>query len=129
MPSGQDICGVSPATVRPVRMPNPSTARLLYRGEEERYVEALIGEPGWLDALGVDRPVDAAVSTTALHYLTKSTLRGVYQDIAKCLRPGGVFVNGDHMSPDSATIRGLALDVGRRHAERHLTSAHEDWQS
>ncbi|WP_210592272.1 trans-aconitate 2-methyltransferase [Streptomyces sp. GESEQ-35] len=101
----------------------------VHHGSVLRYVEAVIGEPGWLDALALDRPVDAVVSTTALHYLGRRTLRGVYRDIAERLRPGGVFVNGDHISPDSATIRDLATDIGRRHSERRLAFTHEDWQS
>ncbi|AWZ08385.1 MULTISPECIES: class I SAM-dependent methyltransferase [unclassified Streptomyces] len=98
-------------------------------GTALRYVEALIGAPGWLDALALDRPVDAAVSTTALHYLGEPSLRNVYRDLAERLRPGGVLVNGDHISPDSARIRDLALDIGRRHSERCLAFTHEDWQS
>lgn len=94
-----------------------------------RHVRSLIGEPGWLDALGLDRPVDAAVSTTALHYLDRETLGGVYRDLAERLSPGGVFVNGDHIRPDSPAIRDLAVDLGRRHAERNLAFTHEDWQS
>ncbi|MER6995222.1 class I SAM-dependent methyltransferase [Streptomyces sp. NPDC000410] len=98
-------------------------------GPALRYVEAVIGEPGWLDALGLDRPVDAAVSTTALHYLGEHTLRRVYRELAGRLRPGGVLVNGDHIGPDAAGIRELAVDIGRRHAERQLAFTHEDWES
>ncbi|MDN3295720.1 class I SAM-dependent methyltransferase [Streptomyces ficellus] len=98
-------------------------------GPALRYVEAVIGEPGWLDALAPGRPVDAAVSTTALHYLDRRTLRRVYRELAGRLRPGGVLVNGDHISPDSARVSALADDIGRRHAERNLTLSHDDWHS
>ncbi|MFJ5550841.1 class I SAM-dependent methyltransferase [Streptomyces sp. NPDC093225] len=98
-------------------------------GDRVRYVRALIGAPGWLAELELDRPVDAVVSATALHYLSESALRGVYRELAGQLRPGGVLVNGDHIGPDSAFLRELALDVGRRHAERNLSFTHEDWQS
>ncbi|MGA5419163.1 class I SAM-dependent methyltransferase [Streptomyces lavendulocolor] len=98
-------------------------------GSVLRHVEAMIGEPGWLDALGLDRPVDAAVSTTALHYLDRRTLGRVYRELAQCLRPGGVLVNGDHIGPDSPKVSELAVDIGRRHAERHLTLTHDDWES
>ncbi|QES51351.1 methyltransferase [Streptomyces venezuelae] len=100
-----------------------------HHGSTLRYVEALIGAPDWLEALALDRPVDAAVSTTALHYLGEDTLKQVYADLAGRLRPGGVLVNGDHISPDSAKVRELALDIGRRQAERCLALIHEDWQS
>ncbi|MEJ8640957.1 class I SAM-dependent methyltransferase [Streptomyces sp. MS1.HAVA.3] len=98
-------------------------------GAALRYVEAVIGEPGWLDALALDRPVDAAVSTTALHYLGTETLRRVYRELADRLRPGGILINGDHISPDSTRVCELAVDIGRRHAERNATSSREDWDS
>ncbi|MCX4694716.1 trans-aconitate 2-methyltransferase [Streptomyces sp. NBC_01408] len=99
-----------------------------YYGPALRYVEAVIGEPGWLDALALDRPVDAAVSATALHYLGERTLRRVYRELAARLRPGGVLVNGDHISPDATAVSRLALHIGRRRSQRHLDSA-EDWES
>ncbi|QGV80784.1 class I SAM-dependent methyltransferase [Streptomyces ficellus] len=100
-----------------------------YYGAALRYVEAMIGAPGWLGALTLDRPVDAAVSTTALHYLDRATLFRVYRELAGVLRPGGVLVNGDHMHPDSPKLSQLAADLGRRHAERHPGPARDDWES
>lgn len=97
-------------------------------GPALRYVEAVIGKPGWLDALALDRPVDAVVSATALHYLGESTLRQVYRELAERLRPGGVLVNGDHIGPDAPRISELALHVGARHTERYLDTT-EDWES
>nr|WP_267245393.1 class I SAM-dependent methyltransferase [Streptomyces sp. PR69] len=100
-----------------------------YYGPALRYAEAVIGEPGWLDGLAPNRPVDAAVSTTALHYLSEPTLGRVYRELADRLGPGGVLVNGDHISPDSPRLADLAVVIGRRHAERHLAFAHDDWDS
>ncbi|EFL18730.1 class I SAM-dependent methyltransferase [Streptomyces sp. C] len=98
-------------------------------GTALRYVEVTIGAPGWLDTLALDRPLDAAVSTTALHYLGEGTLRQVYRELAERLRPGGVFVNGDHINPDSAAIHDLAHEIGRRRSERCQALAQEDWQT
>lgn len=41
--------------------------------------------------------VDAAVSTTALHWLEEEALASLYRHLATVLSPGGVFVNGDHL--------------------------------
>lgn len=99
-------------------------------GTTLRFVEVTIGSPRWLEALALNnRPLDAAVSTTALHYLTEGTLREVYRELAERLRPGGVFVNGDHINPDAAAIHDLAQEIGRRRAERCRAHAQEDWQS
>ncbi|MEV0222858.1 class I SAM-dependent methyltransferase [Streptomyces sp. NPDC050704] len=95
-----------------------------------RYVDAVIGEPGWVQALDLDRPLDAAVSTTALHYLDPDTLRRTYQHLATLLRPGGVLVNGDHLPPeDGPGTAGIAAHLGRLRAERQRVFNHEDWTS
>ncbi|MEV6397008.1 class I SAM-dependent methyltransferase [Streptomyces sp. NPDC051907] len=98
-------------------------------GPALRYVEAEIGAPGWLDGLALGRPVDAAVSTTALHYLGEAALGRVYGDLARQMRPGGVLVNGDHIALDAARVSALSVEIGRRHAERELAFTHEDWES
>lgn len=89
----------------------------------------MIGEPGWLGFLPPRRPLDAAVSTTALHYLGEDTLRRVYRELAARLRPGGVLINGDHRCPDEAKVSEIVLDIGRRRAERQLAFTHDDWES
>ncbi|MFM9695198.1 class I SAM-dependent methyltransferase [Streptomyces europaeiscabiei] len=98
-------------------------------GSALRYVRTLIGAPGWLDTLDLARPADAVVSTTALHYLGTDTLRRVYRELAGLLRPGGILINGDHISPDSTKVSELAVDIGRRRAARSATSLTEDWES
>lgn len=95
-----------------------------------RYVEAVVGETGWIQALGLDRSLDAAVSTTALHYLPPDVLHRTYQQLATLLRPGGVLVNGDHLPPEgSPEAAGIVAHIGRRRAERQQAFAHEDWES
>jgi SAM-dependent methyltransferase len=58
-------------------------------------------------------PVDAAVSTTALHWLPESQLRVAYGELAGLLRPGGILLNGDDL--------GVAdFAPGLAELERHL---------
>ncbi|TDC24427.1 class I SAM-dependent methyltransferase [Streptomyces sp. 8K308] len=94
-----------------------------------RFVDTVIGEDGWTAALGVDRPLDAAVSTTALHYLAKPVLRRTYRELAALLRPGGALINGDHLPLDDEPFTELVAHVGRRRAERSRAHRHEDWAS
>ncbi|MBM9506203.1 class I SAM-dependent methyltransferase [Actinacidiphila acididurans] len=94
-----------------------------------RYVDAVIGEPGWTGALGLDRPLDAVVSTTALHYLSLDALRRTYSELAALLRPGGVLVNGDHLPPDDPALAEFTGRVGHRRAERLHAYDPEDWAS
>lgn len=65
-----------------------------------RFVEANLVELGWPKALGLARAADAAVSTTALHWLAVADLRRMYASLATVLRPGAVFLNGDHLYVD-----------------------------
>ncbi|MFF0627045.1 class I SAM-dependent methyltransferase [Streptomyces sp. NPDC004296] len=94
-----------------------------------RYVDAVIGADGWAEALALGRPLDAAVSTTALHYLPEPVLRRTYAQLAALLRPGGALVNGDHLPQSGAVAGALAAHVGRRRAARLQDGAHEDWES
>ncbi|ANB04514.1 methyltransferase [Streptomyces ambofaciens] len=94
-----------------------------------RYVDTVIGADGWTDALGLRRPLDAAVSTTALHYLPEPVLLDTYRRLAALLCPGGVLVNGDHFPPAERSCSGVTAHVGRRRAERTGGHAHEDWQA
>ncbi|ANP52528.1 trans-aconitate methyltransferase [Streptomyces griseochromogenes] len=100
-----------------------------HHADAARYVDAVIGAPGWTEALGLDRPLDAAVSTTALHYLGPDVLSRAYRELAALLRPGGILVNGDHLPQDDAALAAIARCAGRRRAERQRAYAHEDWVS
>jgi SAM-dependent methyltransferase len=62
-----------------------------------RWVEADLESPGWLEALG-DIQVDAVLSSTALHWLWPQPLARLYGELGRMLRPGGVLLNGDHLS-------------------------------
>jgi SAM-dependent methyltransferase len=57
--------------------------------------------------LGLSRPADAAVSTTALHWLGEDELAALYAELATVLRPGGVLVNGDYMADDEPGLARL----------------------
>ncbi|MFF2523487.1 class I SAM-dependent methyltransferase [Streptomyces liangshanensis] len=100
-----------------------------HHSDAARYVDAVIGEDGWTDALRLDRQVDVAVTTTALHYLPADVLSRTYRALAAVLRPGGALVNGDHFPPDGAACSDLTAHVGLRRAER--SGGHgpedEDW--
>ena len=82
-----------------------------------RFVELDMRVPGWSAGLGLDRPVDAAVSTTALHWLWPEALSALYAEIATVLRPGGLLLNGDHLKEDEAISPTLAR-LGRALNER-----------
>jgi SAM-dependent methyltransferase len=96
-------------------------------GESARFVAADLRSPGWTDALALDGPVDAFVSTTALHWLTADELAAVYREAAGALRPGGVLVNGDHIRTGRAAADRFDDAVRRGRAARVGHTA-EDWE-
>jgi SAM-dependent methyltransferase len=55
----------------------------------------------WTAQLPLPPPFDAAVSTTALHWLTLDELLPFYRRLAGVLRPGAVFLDGDRFDFDS----------------------------
>lgn len=77
-----------------------------------RWVDADLCDPTWVAQVG-ESQVDAVVSTTALHWLPTPDLVRVYHEVAKLLRPGGVFLNGDNMkfSPQLPSLQKIAKAV------------------
>jgi SAM-dependent methyltransferase len=88
--------------------------------------------PGWVQSLGLDRPADAAVSTTALHWLSESELRAVYAELASVLKPGGLLLDGDHFKLDPKehpTLAKLDRALLEREDSRRFPQGHaESWQ-
>lgn len=97
-----------------------------------RFVDADLRQTGWVDALDLPGPVDAVVSTTALHWLTRPELDAVYRATAAIVRPGGVFVDGDHQHVGDTRVAAVeqAVAVGRA-ARVHAAAGEaptEDWE-
>jgi tRNA (cmo5U34)-methyltransferase len=51
-------------------------------------------------------PWDAAVSALAIHHLTDDGKRHVYGEVLRVLRPGGIFVNSEHVLGPTAFLDG-----------------------
>lgn len=87
--------------------------------------------PGWSARL--QAPADAAVSTTALHWLPEPELRAMYAELATVLRPGGLLLNGDHFASDAKqhpTLARLEVALCEREGRRRFPGGHpEGWQA
>jgi len=92
------------------------------------WVDAKLGAPGWTSALP-RRPFDAAVSTTALHWLQPAQLTRLYGDLARLVRRGGVFLNGDYMAWDRSDrdLTGLGHRVVRLYLRRRGIDPRREW--
>lgn len=86
-------------------------------GDRITLLDADLADDAWpaavTEALGGTAP-DAAVSTTALHWLAPDRLVAVYAHAARLLAPGGLLLNGDHFRFDD------------RHPTLHRVAAEHD---
>lgn len=98
-----------------------------HTGPRVRLVEADLGYPSWPDRTGITGPWDAAVSSTALHWLDHDSLAALYRTLAERLRPGGVFVNADKMAPGTSGLTTIAEAVREARTARAGTDRNEDW--
>jgi SAM-dependent methyltransferase len=96
-----------------------------------RFIDLDMRREGWTTTLGLDRQVDVAVSTTALHWLIEPELRALYAELATVLKPGGLLLDGDHFLLDEKENPVLArLDRALREREdaRRFPGGHsESW--
>ncbi len=93
------------------------------------WVDADLRAPDWDRSLPVGR-FDAAVSTTALHWLKPPELRRFYKGLARRLRPGAIFLNGDslpaHPGSTSQIVR-LARKIRQRRARDRAPADARPW--
>jgi len=104
-------------------------ARGTFAGDERTaFVTADLKDPQWTAALP-HRGYDAVLTATALHWLHRDELRVLYGRLAGLVRPGGVFLNADHM-PDPATPGINAAESALRHARMEQAKADGamDWR-
>jgi SAM-dependent methyltransferase len=102
-----------------------------------RFVDADLRKSGWERELGMEtgQRVDAVVSTTALHWLSAEELRDLYVTLAGLLRPGGLFLDGDHLrvnESESPAIARLERELEDRESQRRFPGGHagraENWE-
>ncbi|MFI6172327.1 class I SAM-dependent methyltransferase [Nocardia sp. NPDC051052] len=89
-------------------------------------VDRNLADPAWTADLPAE-PIDAFVSTTALHWLGADQLAALYAQSAKLLRPGGVLLNGDDMVAETTDIDQLHAAIGTRQLEREGVGDREGW--
>jgi SAM-dependent methyltransferase len=102
--------------------------REAYAGDDRlRFVDADL-RSHWEESLPLQPPFDAAVSTTALHWLSLTELTQLYRRLAGLLRPGGLLVDGDRFDYDPGEAR-LAALAKRVQPESPAGHGAEDWDS
>lgn len=83
------------------------------------------------EILALPGEFDAAISSTALHWLQPGALSALYFALAQKIRPGGVFLNGDHFYYDAKTqpgLRRLAAADDTVQKEVRFGAGVDDWE-
>ena len=83
-------------------------------GREVEFLYADLRQADWWKAY--EGAFDLVVSATALHWLGRSSLRELYRRVFRVLKPGGWFMNSDHVASD---------DPGLQERYRQLLSAEQ----
>jgi SAM-dependent methyltransferase len=87
--------------------------RLAAYGSRGKVFWADLRQPNWewrlqpelVSAKASPPQFNAAVSATALHWLAPDQLAALYAQIASLLKPGGIFLNADHVASDDPRIQ------------------------
>ena len=68
------------------------------------------GEPGWVQAVKARGPFDAIISGYSIHHQPDERKAALYKEIFGLLRPGGWFINIEHIAPRSTLATELFND-------------------
>ncbi len=100
-------------------------ARLAEFGARAKLGSADLREPSWWESMPA--PFDAVVSATALHWLAPDQLALLYRQIARLVRPGGIFLNADHVGSDFPPIQHAWEKHREEMRAREANAAADDW--
>jgi SAM-dependent methyltransferase len=71
--------------------------------------------------------VDAVISATALHWLTEKQLSDLYRRLANVIRPGGLFINADHVASRNPDIQKFWEHRREQRLRLEATQTGDDW--
>lgn len=72
--------------------------KLAQFGERAIFSTADYSDSGWWDDAGIGGPLDVVVSGFSIHHQPDDRKRSLYREIFEALRPGGIFINLEHVA-------------------------------
>jgi SAM-dependent methyltransferase len=87
-------------------------------------------EPSWAEQVSAFGPFDAVLSSTALHWLPAGDLVRVYRRLADLVRPGGLFLNAEHLlvGPTGGRLAELTEQLRQTLTQREVRPG-ETWDA
>ncbi|MDA0841119.1 MAG: class I SAM-dependent methyltransferase [Planctomycetota bacterium] len=72
-------------------------ARFEDSGKELTFLRSDFSKADWLAAAGEHGPFDAVISGFSIHHQPDEIKRRIFEEIYSVLRPGGIFLNNEHV--------------------------------
>ena len=100
--------------------------RLRPYGVRARLMLGDLRSENWLAQL--PGSVDAVISATALHWLTVVELASLYRQLASLVRPGGLFLNADHVASRQSEVQRIWQQNREETRRAEAKQDGEDWE-
>jgi SAM-dependent methyltransferase len=99
-------------------------------GGRLRWVQADLRTAQWAEDIRAAGPFDAVLTSTAMHWLASSDLVRVYSSLGELIRPGGIFLNAEHLRATRPSDRlGDAMRSVRTRLTRAERADGENWDA
>ncbi|MCA9905626.1 MAG: class I SAM-dependent methyltransferase [Anaerolineae bacterium] len=91
--------------------PMLDSAKQNFAPEQATIIKANMADPDWQSALATATDFDVIVSGYAIHHLPDTRKRSLYAEIFHLLKPGGIFVNVEHVSSPTPWVESLFTEA------------------
>lgn len=91
-----------------------------------RFLQTDLCRPDWCESYG--EKFDLVLSATALHWLSAKNLTNTYKRVFQVMKPGGWFLNSDHIADDDPTIQDRFRKILQTRQEHNFAQTRaDDW--